>query len=184
MGLGLLLPMMAPAADDGQLAAILAGFASHDTFSGTFTEVKTSGILARSVELQGELIYHAPAYLEKHIRQPYDERQIIDGDRVIVDNADDGQRRELSLGTVPELKIVVDSLRATLAGNLDALRQNYRVTSVPAAVGWHLRLTPRDAELEETLREIHIQGQDAHIREFRIVQTAGGESRVTINGAH
>jgi len=176
----LLLPLSVIAAEDMELSAILAEFAKQTEFHGHFKEEKISGILAQSLELEGELSYRAPAYLEKHIRKPYDERQIIDGDQVIIENSTDGQRRVLSLGTVPELKIVVDSLRATLAGNLKALQENYRVSRLPEADGWHLRLRPRDEELGETLREIHIQGRGQHIGEFRIVQTGGGESRVVI----
>ncbi len=167
------------AADDGDITALLARFAQHREFVGEFKEYKTSGLLAHTLELEGQLIYRAPAYLEKHIHKPYDERQIIDGDQVILEHAGE-PRRTLSLTSVPEMKIVVDSLRATLAGDAAALRANYRVQKLAQADGWHLRLTPRDAAVEESVREIHISGNDIGIREFRIVQTAGGESRVVI----
>lgn len=157
---------------------LMDSMAAVQTFKAKFTETKHNVLLEHPIEVSGELIYRAPAYLEKRILSPYVEEQVIQGDEVLIRR--DKQERSFSLHAVPELKIVVDSLRATLAGDASTLKSNFRLFLSGTKEKWQLKFIPIHEELEEDLREIIIRGSGEVISEFDVSQTGGNLSHMLI----
>ena len=89
-------------------------------------------------------------------------------------------RRALEAAQRADIAPFIDSLRATLAGDLAALERSYMLQYEPRADGWSLLLTPRDARLARTIARIRLAGRDAQLREVAIDSSDGDRSVMTI----
>jgi outer membrane lipoprotein-sorting protein len=145
-----------------------------------FTEVKSSALLKAPIESSGTLSYAAPARLEKHTRQPRDERLVVDRDTVVIESAARGERLELRLADYPAVRASIESIRGTLAGDLAALRRYYRVELEGAWSDWRLHLLPSDPELAELVHKVLIGGDGARVRRIEILEASGDRSVMTI----
>ena len=71
----------------------------------------------------------------------------------------DGEATQtISLSDYPEIGALVEGLRATMAGDLSALRRYYDVGLEGNAGAWTLTLRPLDARMQKLVREIRIAG--------------------------
>lgn len=179
----LLLLLLAPlaVATGPDVEALFASFARHQQLQADFEEIRTSGMLAIPMKSEGRLLFRAPAYLEKRIDRPFQEIQIIDGDRLQLQRIGrDPQPREISLGSVPELELIVNAMRYTLAGDLSYLRGLYEIRASGTRKLWRLRLQPRDASVAMRFEFVEISGSGERIHEFRVVQDENTETRTLI----
>src|SRR4030065_923832 len=62
------------------IAQLMAGLAKNPQGAATFTETKTISILEQPIESSGELLFIAPARLEKSTLKPKPETLVLDGD--------------------------------------------------------------------------------------------------------
>jgi len=144
-----------------------------------FSERKFSALLKTPIESSGTLIFRAPGYLEKRTVEPHRETVRIEGSVVTYEGAAGGsavQKRTFSLSDAPLLAALIESLRATLGGDLPALRRHYDVsTSVPAAPagGWQLTLVPRERALLDAVSRIVLRGAGAELAAVEIVEANG-----------
>ncbi len=171
----LALPALAAAnAEEAALTALMQRLAAVPERHSAFTETQHSGLLDVPLVQSGTLYYRRPDYLERRVGG---RRAVIDGERVILDDGHGG-RRELALDDVPLLRAFVVSFRATLGGDLTALRRHYRVGFVQQAEGWRLRLVPRDPRMQALVESVTIEGRgDCPLR--MILLEANGDRTVT-----
>lgn len=176
---GIAAPADAPApAEPVQLDALLALLAArrHDTVS--FVEQDFLALVKRPVESFGELIYDAPGRLEKRTEGPRRETLIVAADRVTVSR---GRRlRTVDLGRYPQLRPLVESLRATLAGDRQALERLFRIEFAGAAAHWTMRLTPHEPALAAVVAEVQIDGTRDQILRVEMRQLDGDRSLLTL----
>lgn len=159
-------------------AALMRAFAARTQGHARFVERKTLAVLDRPVESSGELFYTAPDRLEKRTTKPQPESLSLEGGQLRVQR---GKRRySLALRDAPDIAPFIDSLRATLAGDLPALERSYTLHYEPRGDGWTLLLTPRDARLARTIARIRLAGRDAQLREVAIDSSDGDRSVMTI----
>jgi hypothetical protein len=85
------------------------------------------------------------------------------------------------LSAHPEIGAFVESIRATLAGDLPTLSRFYRITLEGGPEEWHLRLEPTDEKMREMVRSIHIDGSGRSVRGVEILEADGGRSVMTIS---
>ncbi|MEO8713776.1 MAG: LolA-related protein [Acetobacteraceae bacterium] len=147
-----------------------------------FQEQKTLGALDRTLRSSGRLFYRRPGHLEKITLAPRPESVIVDGDQLSLTDPD-GTSRSLDLDNQPELRALVDTLRASLSGDLATLRQLYRVSIDGSMSAWRLALVPSDRRLARFLRETVIDGAGTELRAIRIIEANGDEQRMTIEAA-
>ena len=88
------------------------------------------------------------------------------------------QKRTFSLSDAPLLAALIESLRATLAGDLPTLRRHYDVSwiaPVPQAQteGWQLTLVPRERALRDAVSKVVLRGAGAQIGTVEIVEANG-----------
>ena len=102
-------------------------------------------MLDRPVESSGELVYRPPARLEKRTLKPKAESLVLDGDVLVVERGK--QKYTLQLQQYPEIAAIVGSIRNTLAGDLAALEQQYRVDLQGSPERWSLTLLPSDPRI-------------------------------------
>ena len=126
-----------------------------------FVEQKTLSVLSTPIESRGELSFKAPDFLQKKTTQPIQETLTVERDRVILIRG--GKEQVIQLDAQPEMRAFIDSLRATLSGDLPTLKKSFLVELSGPANKWTLSLRPLSANLQRILVEISIQGRNSEI---------------------
>jgi len=179
----LLLPASVAHAADAALERQMRALAAVTERSSRFTEERAIPELDVPLPNSGTLRWIAPDRLEKHTNWPIDERLTVTGDRLIYERADRGLRRDFALAEQPEMQALTEAIRATLAGDLPALRRHYDVAfSTSDAGGWRLVLTPRAWRVLGAVQRIVVTGQGAELRGVD-TEGQGGISRMRIEPA-
>jgi hypothetical protein len=145
----------------------------------TFVERQFLAILNRPLESSGELYYDAPDRLEKRTLRPKPENLVLDHGLLTVRRGTHSY--QLPLVNYPQLAPFIDSIRATLAGDLPGLERVYVLTFESAAGDWTLVLVPREAELAALIARIRLSGAGDQIREISVERADGDRSVMTIS---
>jgi hypothetical protein len=157
---------------------LMAALAQRQHGHVTFVERKFLAVLDRPLESSGELFYDAPDRLEKRTVKPRPETLVLAHGVV---TAKRGRRTYvLDLREDPQVASLIESIRATLAGDRAALERVFRVTFVGSLENWTLVLKPRDARLTRTVKEFHIEGALDAIHSIEILEADGDRSVMTI----
>ena len=144
----------------------------------TFTEKHYLAVLDRPVESSGELLYDAPDRLEKRILRPKPETVILEHGVI---TAHRGKRTYvLNLSDYPQIVPLIDSIRATLAGDRAALERTFKVSLDGTLDHWTLLLLPSDATVARTVKQIRIEGARDDIHTVAIQQADDDRSLLTI----
>ena len=142
-----------------------------------FTERKFSALLKTPVESSGTLIFRTPGYLEKRTIEPQRETVKIDGSVVTYESAAAGgaQKRTFAVSDAPLLAALIESLRATLAGDLPALRRHYDVSfsGQQAQKEWQLTLVPRERALLDAVSKVVLRGAGSEVASIDIIEATG-----------
>ena len=175
LGLAALIPVRAsaqPAAPPPVVEALMRAMRAVPERRDAFTEERAIPELDLPLPSSGVLLWRAPDRLEKHTTSPIDERLRVEGNRLSYERADRGIRRDFGLDDQPEMRALVEAVRATLAGDLAALSRHYEAAfdGAPAA-DWRLTLTPLSTRVRAAVQRIHLSGRGAQIL---AVDTEGG----------
>jgi outer membrane lipoprotein-sorting protein len=179
LALALVVPLGAKGGDDSRLVELMQGLAQVKNARGKFVERKYLAILEAPLESSGTLAYAAPGRLEKHMLVPRQESMVLDGDTLVIDNKDTGQRRTFTLQDNPVLWAFVESIRSTLAGDLATLKRFYEVSLEGDAAAWRLRLKPMEKRMRQAAAEIRVGGSGTWVNRIEILE-AGGDRSVTV----
>jgi hypothetical protein len=144
----------------------------------TFVEEHFLAVLDRPVESSGELLYDAPDHLEKRTLKPKPETVVLEH---WVITAHRGRHTYvLNLSDYPQIVPLIDSIRATLAGDRASLERIFKVTFDGTLDHWKLLLLPSDTAIAKSVKEIRIEGARDAIRSVEIQQADGDRSLLTI----
>jgi hypothetical protein len=144
-----------------------------------FVERHFLAILDQSIESSGELFYEAPNHLEKRTLEPKPESIILDGGTLRVRRGN--HFHVVSLRDYPQIAQFIDSIRATMAGDLVSLNQTYTLGFATTTEGWNLALVPRDASLAAVIARIRVSGVRDEIRTIEFERRGGDHSVMTIS---
>ncbi len=147
---------------------------------GKFVERKTLAILNAPLDASGTLIYTAPGRLEKHTLLPKPEILVLAQDKLSIEYKDRNQRRTLALQEYPVIWAFVESIRSTLAGDLQTLRRFYGTSLEGSEEQWRLSLIPAEPKMRTVVKEINIGGRGNRIRTIEIIEAEGDRSVMTI----
>ena len=166
---------LAPAAARAQptpLEALMRAMRAVPERRDAFSEERAIPELDLLLPSTGVLLWRAPDRLEKHTTSPIDERLSVQGDRLLYERADRGIRREFGLDDQPEMRALVEAIRATLAGDMAALGRHYGIgfEGKPDA-DWRLVLTPLSTRVRAAVQRIVLSGRGARVL---AVDTEGG----------
>ena len=145
-----------------------------------FVETRHLALLSRPLELKGSLTYERPNRLAKHVEAPFDELLTVNGEALSLVNKTKGEQRFLSLREQPALRALVESVRATLAGDRPQLERHYRVQFSGARDAWRLHLVPRDAQLRGYVESVTLTGAAARLQRIEALESSGDRSVMTI----
>jgi outer membrane lipoprotein-sorting protein len=144
----------------------------------TFHEKKFVALLDKPVESTGELVFTPPSRMEKRTTAPRAESVIVDGDVVTLERA--GRKQSLRLREHPAIAVLIESMRATLAGDLASLTKTYSTALAGDAAQWRLTLRPLDPSLGTLVERLEIAGSNAQVRTVEIFQADGDRSVMTL----
>jgi hypothetical protein len=171
----LVLPLAAQAADP--LAAVMAALRAVPASRATFVEEKEVPELDRPLVSRGTLAWRAPDRLEKRTIEPAPELFLVEGGRVTLERPQRGLRETLELDAAPEIRPLVEALRATLAGDLATLRQHHEVGFSGDAARWRILLVPRSLRLRGAVQRIVLEGSGGFLA---VVETQGHDGRTRL----
>ena len=144
----------------------------------SFVEKKFVALLDKPVESRGELVFTPPSRLEKRTTAPRPDSVVVDGDVLTLDRA--GRKQSLRLREHPAIAVLVESIRATLAGDLASLTKTYSTALAGDAAQWRLTLRPLDPSLGTLVERLEIAGSQAQVRTVEIFQADGDRSVMTL----
>ena len=145
-----------------------------------FVERKYLKVLKAPLELSGTLTYTRPGRLEKRTLKPRPEILTVAGDKLTLENPARNERRVLNLQDYPDLWGFIESLRATLGGDIKMLERFYRVELEGGPAKWQLYLAPRDRRMNAVISLIRVDGSQAHIDVIEVQEARGDRSVMRI----
>jgi hypothetical protein len=162
------------------LEVLMQDLAQVKSARARFVERKFLRILNDPLEVRGTLSYTAPGHLEKHTLTPKRESLVLDQDRLTLEDEARKQRRTLALQEYPVIWALVESIRATLAGDLQSLNRFYQVRLEGDPREWRLILTPRDSKMKAMVTDIRMTGTRRSVRVIEVNEAGGDRSEMTI----
>jgi hypothetical protein len=147
-----------------------------------FSELRYSPMLKQPLRVQGTLRYLGPQQLEREVMAPHRELTRIDAHAVRIER-EGAKPRTVALQRVPELRVLLNSFTALLTGDAAALERDFTIASAEANGGWRITLQPRDGRLQRRVPELRIEGREAQLRCFTLLDARGGANLMLIGEA-
>jgi hypothetical protein len=168
-----------PTESDPGLASLLRRFSALPGLSARFRETKHLELLREPLASSGVLHFAPPDRLVRRMEEPVPSTLLVVGDTVTIRDAGGGWSADL--GVHPAVRSFVDGFRLILRGDLAALHEAYAV-EFEASGGdpggdWRIRLVPRSEALRQVVASITLGGRGAVVRELRVVEANGDETR-------
>jgi hypothetical protein len=168
----------AAAAPMGDLDEVMRLLAMRRHGRVEFVEQHFLAVLKHPVESSGELRYEAPDHLEKRTLEPRPETMVLDGGVLTVERS--GHRRVLDLHRYPQIQPFIESIRATLAGDRNALERVFHLEFAGTVERWSLTLNPLDHQLARMVQVVQIDGSRDQLLRVEIRQPDGDRSLMTL----
>jgi hypothetical protein len=165
-------------AASGDLQELMRLLAARRHGQVDFVEQHFLAVLKRPVESYGVLIYDAPRRLEKRTVEPRPEELVLDGEELTVERK--GHTHVVDLAAYPSILPFVESLRATLAGDLPALERVFNVDFAGTLERWTLTLSARDSKVSKTVSQVRIDGSGDALHKVEILEANGDRSLMTL----
>ena len=175
-----MLPWTGTAMADWNLESLMRALAERPAGQARFVETKTSDILREPIKTSGTLSYKRPAFLQKHVRTPFEEILSVDGNQLTWEKPAANKRHVLSLRDYPAIWGFIESMRATLNGDAKTLQRFYRMRLDGNEQQWTLLLLPSDPDMAQHIRVIRISGSRARITTVEIEDAGGDRSLMTL----
>ena len=148
-----------------------------------YLERRTLHTLRTPLETHGTLRFDAPDQLQKATDPQANgtaERLTIKGNQLTIDRGRNAAPIVLMLSEHPEIAVLVESIRATLSGDADALRRIFDVSIAGTISGWQLVLQPHEAAQRGILQWMRITGYSGRITAIDTQDGDGDHSEMTI----
>ncbi|MDE1896875.1 MAG: outer membrane lipoprotein carrier protein LolA [Rhodospirillales bacterium] len=178
LAIGWLVLLCAQTAPGFTLPGLMAQLAEVRAASARFTETKSLALLTTTLQSSGTLDYKAPDYVRKTTTTPAPQNFLLQNG--IVTLTTNGQTQHFTLAQAPQLAGLVEGVRATLAGDLPALRRYYNLSLSGGPEHWQLLLHPRDPALAKMLAWMSITGSGDTITEIDSADAKGGTTRMQV----
>lgn len=172
-----LCPGLADAAPDlvGQVMALMA---QRRHGEADFEQVQFLAALRTPLRSHGTLSFDAPDHLEERTFGSHPQSAILDGGELTLRSG--SRHRTLQLADFPQLAPLLESIRATLAGDRPSLERHFEITSSGTVDHWQLRLLPRGSPGAPLVRSVRIAGEADAVLEVEIIQADGDHSLMKI----
>jgi outer membrane lipoprotein-sorting protein len=164
---------------DWKLPQLMASLQQVQAAKASFVERKFMRILREPLQSSGQLVYVRPDKLQKDTVLPKPERLTVEGGQLTIEQQGD-KTRQLALQDFPQIWAFVESIRATLAGDLPTLTRFYDVSLQGRRENWTLQLVPKDNKTRALVSMIRISGDNETIRNVKTEEADGDFTSMTI----
>jgi hypothetical protein len=161
-----------PAAQASALDQVMAQFAQRRHAEASFTQDEYLSVLRQPRSSTGRLIYDAPDHLEERTLTPRPQNMVLDHGMLSLKIG--SRARTLRLADYPQLAPLIDSIRATMAGDRAQLERTFTLEFSGDIEHWQLHLTPRDSQ--SLLAQIDLTGSRNQVSEVQMRHTDGDHS--------
>jgi hypothetical protein len=175
-----LLLLAAPDAAAWGIEQLMQDLAQVKSAEARFVERRYLAILTAPLESSGTLTYIAPHRLEKHTLAPRTESLVLERGQLTLESGEPKRRRTIRLEDYPVIGVFVESIRSTLAGDLDQLNRLYGIALEGDERKWRMVLRPGDPKTQEMVSEIRISGSRNWIGSIEFLEAGGDRSVMTI----
>lgn len=169
-----------------ELDKLFALFAAQGERRKAFVERRHSILFRNPPEQRGTLLFKPPALLERDVTSPRRERVRIDADSVTLNTTgDDGKplERKAQLASIPQLASLVTTMRATLAGDIGALRRLYYITMTEPMPHWRIELKPIEEPAAGGVMAIVMAGEKGDVTRIQFTETTGDRTELLLSPA-
>jgi hypothetical protein len=161
-----------------ELDGLMRLLAARGDAAASFIEEQHLAALDRPLRSTGELLFRASGSLEKRTLTPRAELLTYADGTAWTQRG--SRRQRLDLQRYPQILPLVESIRATLAGDRKALEELFEIELTGSESQWKLRLTPRDARARDLFREIRVAGSNADVLSLDVERRNGDRSVTTM----
>jgi outer membrane lipoprotein-sorting protein len=168
------------AAPEWNLTTLMAQLRQVRSSTAHFVELRYVQLLNQAQRSSGRLVYVAPDRLEKDTTEPTPERLTIIGDHLTIERPGQ-QTRQFSLRDSSGIGGLIESIRATLAGDLNALNSYFITELDGTANSWVLSLVPKELRLRQMVTAIRIKGSGIAIREIETLEADGDRTDIVVS---
>jgi hypothetical protein len=183
VSLAALAPMAVGAADDtgaggDALGRLMALLAQRRHGLADFEETQYLSVLKQPAHSSGVLSYDAPDHLEQRTLKPRPQSVVLDHGMLTLQVGT--HQRTLNLQDYPQLAPLIDSVRATLAGDRSALEQRFQIDFEGDLEHWRLQLRPLEPKLSAIVQHIRLSGERDAVLQVEVQQSDGDHSLMSI----
>lgn len=168
---------VSPAAAAFTSAELMQLLAAVPSSHVEFVETRESAMLKTPLVTSGRLFYRRPDRLEKHVQKPFVETVTIEGSRVTISRTDGQANRVIAVPAGSPAHALIESLRATLAGDLPALERHFDVGVGGSRASWTMALTPKGAL---PIAKVGFAGREGRIERIEVAEASGDRTVTTI----
>jgi len=143
-----------------------------------FEQTQYLSVLKQPAHSSGVLRYEAPDHLEQRTLKPRPQTLVLDHGVLTLEAG--GHRRRLRLQDYPQLGPLIDSVRATLAGDRSALERSFSIRLEGDLEHWQLLLHPSDPALASSVQSIQLAGARDAVLQVAVQLSDGDHSLMTI----
>lgn len=161
------------------ISELMRILAQNKEGKASYVEKKYIGIVDKPLVSSGDLAFTAPDRLEKRTVKPVSESLVLDGDTLVIEQADK-RPLKVRLQEHPEIAAFVESIRGTLAGDRLVLEKVYALELTGSIEKWLLVLTPTQTRMANIISRIRISGTQGDVRTIIFEQADGDRSEMTI----
>ena len=161
------------------IAELMAMMAKVERSTVVFEETKHVAALTTPLVRRGTLRYVRPDQLQMHVEEPYFERMSVTGERLTIETRKG--KRQIELSAQPAVAAWIESLRATLSGDLNALNRYYRVQLSGQRDGWKLELHPLERNLAEVVQRVELSGAEVQLKRVAIEERQGDRAVLVLS---
>ncbi len=149
------------------------------SLSADFTQVKHVSLLEQPVVSTGQLLVKRPDHVLVRILTPTPLTVRINDGQLDIPGLSERDRQALSMAPMTGLG---GNLGAIFSGSMSALQQNFDVTAAGDEAGVTVRLVPKDASLQQSLRtiEVRFDGPELVLRRVHLDDALGDTLEITL----
>ncbi len=137
-----------------------------------FHEVRESPWLTMPVESRGTMRSTSQS-LEKRVESPRQETWRLLPDRMEWVGADGIERKQILFAQAPAVATLANAIRRIVAGDLQALESDFRISLSGDERHWTAQLHPADAKTARYLDHLEMLGAGAQLQALIVVERQG-----------
>ena len=176
---------VAKAVETWSVQELMQTMSQIDSFKANFEEVKDFAFFTDAIKVSGSLNYKKPGYLKREVVSPHREVTLIEDDIIHIERErtgdnDTSQKQQLSIDIHPAVRTLIESIRATFAGDIEVLEKYYQLVFAGDKSSWHLVLYPLQEKVIKHVRQVEIFGAGREVNKIITIEADDSESEITI----